>query len=99
MRYFPGSMLRLFIGAVLVSGVFLSVAAGGASARGGLPPAPGPGPTASAISRCPSQNAEVEQAVDGHYVYEEWIGCTDGHGGNGIGFARSTDGGRTFGPT
>ena len=45
------------------------------------------------ISRCPGDNTEVEQAVDptGSYVYEEWIGC------NGIGFARSTDGGLHFG--
>ena len=45
------------------------------------------------ISRCPGQNTEVEEATDpiGTYVYEAWIGC------NGIGFARSTDGGRHFG--
>jgi hypothetical protein len=42
---------------------------------------------------CSGQNAEVEQAVDPRlgYVYEEWMGC------QGIAFARSTDGGRTFG--
>lgn len=42
---------------------------------------------------CPDQNAEVETAVDPvrGFVYEEWIGCA------GIGFARSTDGGRHFG--
>ena len=45
------------------------------------------------VSRCGGVNAEVEQAVDGRYVYEAWIGCL------GIGFARSTDGGRTFGAT
>jgi hypothetical protein len=41
---------------------------------------------------CRGQNAEVEQAVDQarSYVYEAWIGC------RGIGFARSTDGGRHF---
>jgi hypothetical protein len=41
---------------------------------------------------CGGQNAEVEQAVDAasHDVYEDWMGCT------GIGFARSTDGGRSF---
>jgi hypothetical protein len=44
-------------------------------------------------SRCPGQNAEVEQAVDGRFVYELWIGC------GGIGFARSTDGGAHFGPS
>jgi hypothetical protein len=43
-------------------------------------------------ARCAGQNAEVEQAVDSvrDYVYEAWIGC------NGIGFARSTDGGIHF---
>jgi hypothetical protein len=45
------------------------------------------------VSRCPGSNAEVVQAVDGPYVYELWIGC------KGIGFARSTDGGRSFGPS
>jgi hypothetical protein len=51
--------------------------------------------TASAVqdvSRCRGQNAEVESAADpgGRYVYEEWIGC------DGIGFARSSDGGLHF---
>jgi hypothetical protein len=38
------------------------------------------------------QNAEVEETTDPRlgYVYEDWMGC------NGIGFARSTDGGKTF---
>jgi hypothetical protein len=45
------------------------------------------------VSHCPGQNAEVEQAVDGRYVYELWIGC------RGIGFARSTDRGARFGPS
>ena len=42
--------------------------------------------------RCGGQNAEVETAVDPitRDVYEDWIGC------NGIGFARSTDGGVRF---
>jgi len=43
------------------------------------------------VSRCPGRNAEVEQAVSGRFVYEVWIGC------RGIGFARSLNGGRTFG--
>ena len=45
------------------------------------------------ISPCAGQNAEVEQAVDPKlgYVYEDWMGC------KGIAFARSTDGGRTWG--
>ncbi len=48
----------------------------------------------SEVSRgCGGQNAEVESASTPArtMVYEEWIGC------HGIGFARSTDGGRTFG--
>lgn len=44
------------------------------------------------VSRCGGQNGEVEQAVDGRYVYEVWMGCD-----HRIGFARSVDGGRTFG--
>jgi hypothetical protein len=41
---------------------------------------------------CAGQNAEVEQAADpaAGYVYEDWMGC------QGIGFARSTNGGATF---
>lgn len=47
------------------------------------------------VSHCPEgPNAEVVQAVDGRYVYEAWMGCR-----RSIGFARSVDGGRTFGPT
>jgi len=42
---------------------------------------------------CSGSNAEVEQAADPAlgYVYEDWMGCSK------IAFARSTDGGRTFG--
>ncbi|HLY84365.1 MAG TPA: sialidase family protein, partial [Acidimicrobiales bacterium] len=52
------------------------------------------GPISDISAACSGQNAEVEQAVDPQrgYVYEEWMGC------DGIAFARSTDGGRTFGP-
>jgi hypothetical protein len=47
------------------------------------------------VSRCPGPpNAEVVQAVDGRYVYEVWIGCK-----RTIGFARSVDGGKSFGPS
>jgi hypothetical protein len=47
------------------------------------------------VSRCPGPpNAEVVQEVDGRYVYEVWIGCN-----RGIGFARSVDGGKSFGPS
>jgi hypothetical protein len=53
----------------------------------------GPISNLSATS-CSGQNAEVESAVDPGlgYVYEEWMGCSK------IAFARSTDGGKTFGP-
>jgi hypothetical protein len=52
----------------------------------------GVGPVIDVSSACAGPNAEVEQAVaPPHYVYEAWIGC------GGEGFARSTDGGQTFG--
>ena len=59
------------------------------------PAAPARPETAKAllVSRCPGpSNAEVVQAVDGRYVYEAWIGCN-----HSIGFARSSDGGKSFG--
>lgn len=51
------------------------------------------GPISDVSSACPKQNAEVENAVDPAtgYIYAEWMGC------GGIGFARSTDGGKTWG--
>jgi hypothetical protein len=56
--------------------------------------APGPavGPVSNVSQACKGQNAEVETAIDpaNGNLYEEWIGC------GGIGFARSTNGGRTF---
>jgi hypothetical protein len=53
----------------------------------------GVGPISNVSGACAGQNAEVEQAADPKlgYVYESWMGC------QGIGFARSTDGGKTFG--
>jgi len=53
----------------------------------------GPISNLSAAS-CSGANAEVESAVDAKlgYVYQEWMGCSK------IAFARSTDGGKTFGP-
>jgi len=46
------------------------------------------------VSGCtnPNGNAEPVQAVQGSYVYEAWMGC----GAFQIGFARSTNGGRSF---
>ena len=64
----------------------LLLAVGAAGATGGA--------RAVKVSRCPGWNAEVVQAVDGRYVYEAWIGCR-----HHIGFARSVNGGRTFGPS
>jgi len=45
------------------------------------------------ISKCAGRNAEVQEAVTGNYVYVEWIGCS------GIGFAVSTNGGKSYGAT
>ena len=51
------------------------------------------GPITDVSASCSGQNAEVEEATDPSlgYVYETWMGC------RGIAFARSTDGGSTFG--
>jgi len=82
--------------------VITLVTAIGTSSAGAAGATAAAGPTATAtyqvgpitdVSTCGGQNAEVEQAVDAGlgYVYEEWMGC------KGIAFARSTDGGRTWG--
>ena len=77
-------------------GAALATLMGSASAAGAAGHAapghrPVVGPVTEVSRGCAGQNAEAEQAVDGRYVYEVWIGC------GGIGFARSTDGGRSFG--
>lgn len=55
--------------------------------------APTVSPALRISSGCPGNNAEVEAvAAPPGYVYQAWIGC------GGIGFARSADGGRHFGP-
>jgi hypothetical protein len=83
-RFPGGGAAALALLALALSPVAADAAAGGA------------GPRVSRITdiskSCPGQNAEVEQASDAArgYVYEIWIGC------GGIGFARSTDGGRHF---
>ena len=81
------------LGAVLAATVVTAIPAAGALG-GGQPVVggrrPHVGPIAEISRGCPGQNAEAEQAVDGRYVYVAWIGC------NGIGFARSINGGRTF---
>jgi len=81
-----------------------ALAAGAAGTAGTVPAAARPAAAAAAprpvvgpvteVSRCPGQNAEVEQAADPArgYVYEEWMGCR-----GSIGFAASADAGRHFG--
>lgn len=84
------------IGALAATGLMIWPA--GAQAGPAAPaarlssPAPGPAVRVSSGKACAGQNAEVETAIDPvtRILYEEWIGC------GGIGFARSTDGGRTF---
>lgn len=50
-------------------------------------------PMTSISAGCAGNSSEVEEAfAPPGYVYAEWIGC------GGIGFARSTDSGRRFGP-
>ncbi len=86
------------VAAAAVLGTVIAVVALGAPAAVGaagersVPASGGVSPVLQ-VSRCAGQNAEVEQGVSrtGQYVYEAWIGC------GGIGFARSTDGGRHFG--
>src|SRR5215469_9823764 len=84
----------IVLGVALASAVATAIPAAGAAAVrhpvvGGHRPHVGP---ISEISRgCRGQNAEAEQAVDGRHVYVAWIGC------DGIGFARSANGGRSFG--
>lgn len=66
------------------------LAVGVASACGSSAPSTVTNTKPVRVSSCPGYSAEPVQAVDGQYVYEAWIGC------RGIGFTRSTDGGRTF---
>jgi hypothetical protein len=68
------------------------VSASPVSARVSGGPMPGGSPVLAVSHGCKGRNAEVEQAVDYPYVYVTWIGC------GGIGFARSVNGGRSFGP-
>src|SRR5215471_8956612 len=72
--------------ALLLALFLLLVGAGAAGARSGG--------RAVQVSHYPGRHSEVVQAVDGRYVYEAWIVIH-----HAIGFARSVNGGRTFGPT
>jgi hypothetical protein len=77
--------------AALVLAVQVSASAAGRAGLASGPARVRVGPVLEVSRGCARQNAEVEQAVDYPYVYEAWIGC------GGIGFARSTNGGRSFG--
>ena len=74
-------------------GIAVLLLSGGAVARGATGVTYGVSPVADISASCSGPNAEVEQAVDPQlgYVYEDWMGC------RGIAFARSTDGGHSFG--
>ena len=91
-RGWPGnSGIRVVLAAC--AAVVLAVpASASAASRARLTAGPARvGPVLEVSRGCKGPNAEVEQAVDYPYVYEAWIGC------GGIGFARSTDEGRSFG--
>jgi hypothetical protein len=86
------SMIGVMMRRIAAAAVVLALTGGaGASAATGVTYSVSPVTDVSAS--CSGQNAEVETAVDPAlgYVYDEWMGC------RGIAFARSTDGGRTFG--
>jgi hypothetical protein len=53
------------------------------------------GPISQVSAGCPGGTGDISEAVDRarHYVYTEFEGCDHG---NGIGFARSANGGRSF---
>jgi hypothetical protein len=77
----------------IVAGVVATVLAGTGSALAAPGATYSVAPVTDVSGSCSGQNAETEQAVDARlgYVYEVWMGC------RGIAFARSTDGGRSFG--
>jgi hypothetical protein len=96
-------LLGCLTGASAVLVIACSPSGGTPGMRAALTPAPSDAgqasPTGSVspvteVSKgCAGRNAEVETATAApRYVYDLWIGC------QGIGFARSTDGGLHFGP-
>lgn len=88
-RVLPGiSPIGAVLNAAVAIGILAACTAAAAPTLGGTRVHSAP---ITEISKgCPGQNAEVEQAVDGRYVYVVWIGC------DGIGFARSENDGRSF---
>jgi len=80
------------MGTVIVVCALVVTACGASGGGAGRPIARSGADSILEVSRgCQGQNAEVEEAVDHAYVYQTWIGC------GGIGFARSTNGGLSFG--
>lgn len=87
------AVARLAVLASATALVAVAVPTGGAVARVAQPSYPQS--PVRLVSKCPGRNAEVAQAAHGRFVYEAWIGCGIFAG---IGFTRSTDGGRHFQP-
>ena len=95
-------LLGPLTGASAVLAIACSPSGGTPGMRAALTPAPpaagqasltgSVSPVTEVSKGCAGQNAEVETATAApRYVYDVWIGC------QGIGFARSADGGRHFG--
>ncbi len=84
----PSPLRTLLATTLIVAGTSACGSGGGSPAKHGVVDT-----KPVRVSTCPGSSAEPIQAAAGAYVYEAWIGC----GRGGIGFARSTDGGRTFG--
>jgi hypothetical protein len=94
---------RLLLGSLTGVSAILVIACSPSGGMPGMRPAltPAPlaaghtvsvGPVTEVSEGCAGQNAEVETATAApDYVYDVWIGC------QGIGFARSADGGLHFG--
>lgn len=95
MRFPKTSRQRLTLGALLLSTVALVAAPVGAAAAvvaARVAESYQVSTPVDVSAACSAQNAETIQAVDprANTVYEAWIGC------KGIGFSRSTDGGKTW---
>ena len=84
----------LMAGILAAATMLLGLAGAAGATRGAREVAPSASAAPVQVSKCGTPSAEVEDAVSGAYVYAEWIGC---RGKSGIGFGRSTDGGRHFG--
>ena len=81
-----------------VANALIVLALGVSPAIGATATYSGPGAITdvTAAGACSGSSGDIEQAVDpsGSYVYQEWEACS-----GRMGFARSTDGGSTYGPS